>query len=402
MSGRGLSKSRLTRLRAVMRAHVEAGDVPGFVSAVSRSGEAHVDAIGNKALGGKEPIKRDAIFRIASVTKPIAAVAAMTLVEECKLRLDAPIDPFLPELADRKVLVRIDGPLDDTVPAERPVSLRDLLTCRMGLGTIMEPSKGFPIQRALEKSFVSTGPELPTAPSMDAYARDIGALPWIAHPGQRWMYDTPFDVLGILIERAAGKPFEAVLRERIFEPLAMKDTGFSVPENKLDRLVNIYRRNPETKQLDLFDDPANSQWSRPPGFASGGGGLVSTVDDCLAFGRMLLDYGVHGRERILSRPSVELMTTDHIPLEQKARSPFFPGFWDNTGWGFGVGITTKRSDLAGPVGCYGWAGGYGTLLHMDPHEDLVAVFLSQRVFDETGPSLAFTDFPTLAYQAIDD
>ncbi len=389
-------------MRSVLQAHVDAGDVPGLVDAVSRSGETHVDALGSKALGGEVPMRRDTIFRIASISKPITAVAALTLVEECKLRLDGPVDRFLPELADRKVLARIDGSLEDTVPAERPVSLRDLLTCRMGLGTLMEPSRDWPIQQAIDELSISTGPELPTAPSMDAYVRDVGSLPLMAQPGQRWIYDTSFDVLGVLIERAAGKPFETVLRERIFEPLGMKDTGFSVPAAKLDRLANIYRRDPDTKALELFDDPANSLWSRPPGFCSGAGGLVSTLDDCISFGRMLLDYGVQGRERILSRPSVELMTADHIPAEQKARSPFFPGFWDNTGWGFGVGIVTRRDELAGPIGCYGWAGGYGTSLHMDPHEDLVAVFLSQRVFDSDGPPLSFVDFPTLVYQAIDD
>ncbi|HKU41701.1 MAG TPA: serine hydrolase domain-containing protein [Polyangiales bacterium] len=384
-----------------MNAHAASGDVPGVVCAVSRSGETHVDLAGVAVLGAPEPMRRDTIFRIASLTKPISAVAALSLVEECKLRLDAPIDPYLPELADRKVLRRIDGPLHETVPAERPISLRDLLTCRMGLGTLVEPSSQYPIQQAIAKLSISTGPQLPSAASPEAFVRDVGSLPLMAEPGQRWIYDTSFDVLGVLIERAAGKPFEAVLRERVFEPLGMKDTSFSVPAAKLDRLAGIYQRSAASRQLEPFDDPKQSAWSRPPGFASGAGGLVSTVDDLLAFGRMLLDYGKHGRERVLSRPSVELMTCDHISPEQKARSTFFPGFWDTTGWGFGVGIVTRRDDHAG-LGCYGWSGGYGTLLHMDPHEDLVGVFLSQRVFDTSGPPVAYFDFLALAYQALDD
>jgi CubicO group peptidase (beta-lactamase class C family) len=402
MSGRGLSRARLARMQRVMAAHVANGDVPGLVSAISRSGETHVDAVGVRTLGGSEPMRRDTIFRMASVTKPMAAVTALTLVEECKLRLDEPVDKFLPELADRKVLKRIDGPLADTVPAERPVSLRDLLTCRMGLGTIMEPSSSYPIHHAIAKTSISTGPELPTAASMDAYIRDVGSLPWIHQPGQRWMYDTSFDVLGVLIERVEGKPLEAVMRERVFEPLGMKDTWFRVAPPKLDRFASCYQRNSDTGALELFDDPKNSAWTRAPGFSSAAGGLVSTVDDCIAFGRMLLDYGRRGRERILSRPAIELMTTDHITAEQKAASRFFPGFWDNTGWGFGVGIVTRRESLGGTIGSYGWSGGYGTMLHIDPREDLVGVFLSQRAFDSRGPGQSFTDFEPLLYQSLDD
>jgi CubicO group peptidase (beta-lactamase class C family) len=402
MSGRGLSKTRLARLRNVLATHVENGDVPGLVDAISRSGEAHYDTLGVKALETGELMRRDSIFRIASVTKPVAAVAALILVEECKLRLDTPIDAFIPELANRKVLKRLDGPLEDTEPAKRPINLRDLLTCRMGFGAIMEPSSEYPLQRAINDTSISVGPKLPTAATMDEYARDIGSLPWMHQPGRAWRYDTSFDVLGVLLERVAGRPLEAFMHERIFEPLGMKDTSFRIAPEKLPRLAACYLRNSDTRTLDVFDDPNKSEWSRPPGFCSCAGGLVSTVDDCLAFGRMLLDYGKHGRERILSRPSVELMTTDHITPEQKSVSPFFPGFWDNNGWGFGVGVTTRRDELASPVGSYGWAGGYGTLLHIDPREDLVGVFLSQRVFDESGLPLAFTDFPTLMYQSFDD
>lgn len=401
MSERGLSKRRLARLHEVMAQHIENGDVSGVVTGISRSGGAHVDALGVKTLGTRDAMRRDTIFRIASITKPIAAVAALTLVEQCKLRLDEPVDPFLPELANRNVLKRLDGPLDDTVPAQRPVSLRDLLTCRMGVGTIMEPSSEYPIHQAIAKLSLSMGPPLPTSTSMDEYVRDIGSIPWMHQPGQRWMYDTSFDVLGVLIERVAGKPLEAFMHERIFGPLGMKDTAFRVPATKLDRLASCYVRNAETRALEFFDDPKSSAWTRPPGLSSGAGGLVSTVDDCLAFGRMLLDYGKHGRERILSRPAVELMTTDHITAEQKAVSPFVPGFWDNTGWGFGVGIVTRRDELASSIGSYGWSGGYGTMLHIDPSEDLVGVFLSQRLFDASGPR-SYTDFSTLAYQALDD
>ncbi len=159
----------------------------------------------------------------------------------------------------------------------------------------------------------------------------------------------------------------------------MKDTGFHVPAAKLDRLATCYRTDAATGGLAVFDDARGGRFARPPVFESGAGGLVSTVDDYLAFGRMLLNMGRHGGERILSRPSVELMTTDHITPDQKARSAFFPGFWDSHGWGFGVAIVTRRDDLAAVPGRYGWDGGYGTSAYMDPREDMVAILMTQRL-----------------------
>jgi CubicO group peptidase (beta-lactamase class C family) len=400
MSSGGLSSARLGRLHDVMAGHVERGEVPGLVTLVSRRGEVHVDAIGVQAAGGSTPMRRDTIFRIASMTKPVTAVATMILVEECKLRLDEPVDRLLPELADRKVLTRLDGPLDDIVPAHRPISVRDLLTFRMGFGLIVEPSGEYPIQQAMNERQLAPGPNLPTAPSPDAWIRALGTLPLMNQPGEVWRYHTGSDVLGVLIERAAGQPLETLFRERIFEPLGMKDTGFSVPADKLDRLPPCYQANPETGEFDLFDAAADSRWSRPPGFPAGGGGLVSTVDDYLAFGQMLLDNGKLGRERILSRPSVELMTMDHLTPEQKAASPFFPGFWDSQGWGFGVSLVTRRNDVGAVPGQFGWAGGYGTAWTSDPREEMVAIVMTQLLFPQSmGIHL---DFWTSAYQAIDD
>ena len=164
-------------------------------------------------------------------------------------------------------------------------------------------------------------------------------------PGEAWMYNTGSDVLGVLIARAAGQPFETFLRERIFAPLGMHDTSFSVPAEKLDRFLPSYAANPETGALEQSDPAAGGQWSRPPAFPSGAGGLVSTVDDYLAFGQMLLNKGKHGSERILSRPAVEAMTTDQLTPAQKAGATDFLG--ENRGWGFGVSIVTKRDDLGG-------------------------------------------------------
>jgi CubicO group peptidase (beta-lactamase class C family) len=385
----------------VLSGYVERGEMPGLVALVSRRGEVHVDVIGNQTVGGSDPMRRDTIFRIASLTKPVTAAAAMILVEECKLRLDDPVDRLLPELADRKVLKRLDGPLDDTVPAKRPVSLRDLLTLRMGLGHMMVPPSGWPIQKAIDEIGILQGPPKPQElPGPDEWLRRVGTLPLMYHPGERWMYDLGLDVLGVLIARAAGQPLEAFMRERIFEPLGMKDTAFSVPTEKLRRLPGCYRGDPETGALEVYDDPGDSQWSRPPAFPSGAGGLVSTVDDYLAFCQMLLNSGRHGSDRILSRPSVELMTMDHLKPEQKVGMDIF--FGGNSGWGFGLSVATRRDDLAGVPGRFGWTGGLGTSGYSDPREGLAGILMTQRLMDSPEPARVFLDFWTSAYQAIDD
>jgi CubicO group peptidase (beta-lactamase class C family) len=182
----------------------------------------------------------------------------------------------------------------------------------------------------------------------------------------------------------------------------MKDTAFSVPEAKLDRLATCYQTDAGTGGLALFDEARGGKFARPPVFESAGGGLVSTVDDYLAFSRMMLNTGKHGNERILSRLSVELMTTDQVTAEQKAASPFFPGFWDSRGWGFGLSIITRRDDVAAVPGRFGWDGGYGTSGYSDPKEDMVAILMTQRVWDAAGTPTLYLDFWTQAYQAIDD
>src|SRR3989449_5609094 len=241
MSTGGLSKSRLGRMHDVMAGHVERGEAPGMVTLVSRRGEVHVDAIGMKAVGGSDPMRSDTIFRIASMTKPITAAATMILVEECKLRPDEPVERLLPELAERKVLKRLDGPLDDTVPANRPITVRDLLTFRMGIGLVLAPPDKYPILKAMQEQKVDVGPYLSTAPGPDAWIRGLATLPLMYQPGERWMYHTGSDVLGVLIARVSGQPLEKLFRERIFEPLGMKDTGFSVPAAKLGRLATCYQ-----------------------------------------------------------------------------------------------------------------------------------------------------------------
>ena len=219
-------------------------------------------------------------------------------------------------------------------------------------------------------------------------------------PGERWMYHTGADVLGVLVARASGRTFDVFLRERVSGPLGMKDTDFSVPASKLDRLAACYYANPESGALELFDDAgANSEWSRPPAFPLGGGGLVSTIDDYLAFGAMLLNKGMHGGKRILSTQSVASMTTDQLTPEQKANSVFFPGFFDNRGWGFGVGVVTGPDDISPIPGRFGWDGGFGTHWYSDPAKELVGILMTQRAIDALSPA---NDFWKAAYQAMVD
>jgi CubicO group peptidase (beta-lactamase class C family) len=327
----------------------------------------------------------------------------MILVEECRLRLDEPVDRLLPELSGRTVLQRLDGPVDDTVPAHRPISVRDLLTFRMGLGLVMAMPGTYPIQEAMEERLGRAGPPSPAGtPAADDWMRRLGSLPLVHQPGEAWMYNTASDVLGVLIARASGQALETFLRERIFEPLGMDDTGFSVPAGNLDRLATSYSANAETGALDVYDEPQDGQWSRPPAFPSGAGGLVSTVDDFAAFGQMLLDGGRHRSGRILSRPSVEIMTTDQLTPEQKAASAFAPGWFDGHGWGFGVSVLTRRDGLAGSVGTFGWDGGLGTSWSSDPREEMVTILMTQRAWTSPTPPDVRLDCWASAYQAIDD
>jgi CubicO group peptidase (beta-lactamase class C family) len=372
-------------MHEVMKGHIERGELPGLVTAVSRRGKVQVDPIGTKAMGAPDAMRRDTIFRISSMTKPITATAAMILVEDGKLRLDEPVDGLLPELAGRRVLKRLDGPLDDTVPARRAITLRDLLTFRMGFGIVWGPPDAYPIQRAANALRLGAfGPPKPLEPPPpDEWIRRFGTLPLMHQPGERWMYNTGAEVLGVLIARAAGKPFETFLRERIFDPLRMKDTSFSVPASKLDRLAASYiARDPfqhDASGTDPYDPIERSQWAQPPAFPSGGAGLVSTVDDYLAFGTMMLHRGALGSVRILSAAAVDAMTTDQLTVEQKAVSDVRPsGYWNNHGWGLGLAVVTGPDDFSANPGRFGWDGGLGTSWASDPNEDLVAILMTQR------------------------
>jgi CubicO group peptidase (beta-lactamase class C family) len=398
MPGTTFSTVGPRRLHRAMAAAVDRGDLPGVVTVLSRGSETVMDAIGTQAFGDPVPMRFDTIFRIASLSKPIAAAAAMILVEDGKLALDEPVDRLLPELANRRVLRRLDGPVDDTVPAVRPITVDDLLTLRMGIGAIMAPGE-YPIVQAMIEQRVAVGPFLPDAASPDAWIADLGRLPLMRQPGEAWLYDTGLTVLGVLIARASGRPLEDFMHQRVFAPLGMKDTGFSVPAGKLDRLAGSYMRDPATGQLGVFDPAGSaSRFSRPPGFPSASGGLVSTAGDYLAFAATMLNQGEHEGKRLLSKRSVELMTTDHITPRQKAVSPFGPGFWDKCGWGLGLSIV-HRPQPGEPRG-FGWLGGYGTAAHWDPHSGLIAILMTQRMMESPAAPQVFTDFWLAADAAI--
>jgi CubicO group peptidase (beta-lactamase class C family) len=386
-------------MHEVMAGHVDSGEVPGMVTLLARRGEVHVEALGTLAADGPAGVRRDSIFRIASMTKPVTAAAAMILVEECTLRLDDPVDPWLPELADRRVLRAPDADVGDTVPASRPISLRDLLTLRAGFGFIPAPPGTYPIQAAIEEAGVAPGPDIPDVPP-DELLRRYAGLPLFRQPGDAWLYHSAADVLGILVARASGAALGDFLRERLFEPLGMKDTGFFVPPRDVPRLATGYRRDHASGELVVFDEAAGGRFSRQQVFESGGSGLVSTADDYLAFLQMLLAGGSHQGRRILSRRSVELMTMNHLTPEQQEGGAVILG--ENQGWGFGMAVQTRRHDLWGTPGRFGWDGGYGTSAYADPREGLVGILLTQRMMDSPQPPPVFRDFWTSAYAALHD
>ncbi|MFG3437726.1 serine hydrolase domain-containing protein [Nonomuraea sp. NPDC047897] len=397
----------LRRLREVLTRHVDSGKIPGVVALVSRGGRTHVEAIGTMRHDGGAPMRRDTIFRMASTSKPVTIAAAMVLLDECRLRLDDPVDTLLPELADRQVLKRIDSPLDDTVPARRPITVRDVLASTFGLGMDMT-ALGTPILNAIFERGLT--PNLPVeVPEQDEWMRRLGELPLMHQPGEHWQYQISSDLVGVLVSRVTGQSFEEFLRERIFEPLGMRDTGFHVPADQIDRLPDAYAPDPASGEFLVWDQAKGGRWSEAPAFQGGGGGLVSTADDYHAYFRMLLNGGTHAGKRILSRPAVELMTTNRLSPEQNAARTALAvnnvhisfGQGQQGGWGYGMAVRTYRGDYA-PIGQFGWDGGAGTSAYADPVNQLTGLLLTQVGYSVPNPAHLMNDFWTTLYQAIDD
>src|SRR6476646_10037294 len=371
------------RLEEIVETAVARGDAPGVVAAVGRGGEGYVAAAGVMAVGGP-PMRPDTLFRIASITKPVTAAVVLSLAEDGLLGLEEPVDRLLPELADRRVLRRPDGPLTDTIEAERAVTTRDLLTFTWGFGMqgamFMAPEP-WPIVSAVEERELSSfGPASPdTTPEPDTFMARLGELPLLAQPGERWLYSAGSQVLGVLAARAAGAPFEDVMRERVLTPLGMDDTAFYA--NDTSRLATSYEN--VNGKLTVRDRP-DGQWSRPPRFPDGAAGLVSTAEDLLRFGRMLL---LPGGNPVLTAGTVAEMTSDQLTPAQQAR--VWPGFsfLGDRGWGYGVSVTEWG---------YSWEGGSGTVWANVPDQDLTVVVLTQRAFDETGPPAVCDEILTAA------
>jgi CubicO group peptidase (beta-lactamase class C family) len=387
-----LTTTGLDQLRAIGERYVANGHVPGLVVLIATGGQAHVEAIGTLATGGA-PVARDSLFRIASITKPVTGAATMALIEEGLIGLDEPVERLLPELADRRVLRQPAGPLDDTVPARRAITTRDLLTFTFGFGFVVEmfmSEEPVPIVVASDEARLSTfGPPDPAIqPDPDTWIAGLGSLPLIAQPGERWMYNTGASVLGVLAARAAGQSFGDVLRTRIFEPLGMTQTGFWTSET--GRLATAYRSAPGPDGRDGLEawDPPDGKYSRQPAFEDGAGGLVSTADDMLAFARMFL----RGGDPVLSADSVRAMTTDQLTPEQKARGGLGDDFFDGQSWSFCQAVQDN--------GTFGWDGGFGSTWRVDPVRDLVTIVLTQRMFDSSDLPLLHRELQEAAYAAL--
>jgi CubicO group peptidase (beta-lactamase class C family) len=311
------------------------------------------------------------------MTKPVLAAATMILVEDDVIDLEEPIHQLLPEVAGQRVLARVDGPLDETVPAHRPVTVEDLLTFRNGFGTLTEPTfdPPFPVVRAAAELDLELGAPYPrTSHDPDEWIRRFGTLPLMYQPGERWQYNVGTLILGVLLARAARQSLGDLLRERLFEPLGMTETGYWLPAERAAQLPAYYMTDPGSGKLTQPPTTSAEGWSKAPVFPSGSGGLVSTVDDFHTFARMLLRRGVHGGTRLLSKQSVELMTTNRLTEEQIGTAGVL---LDGAGWGFGMAVSVTSSGPGTRPGQYGWSGGYGTSWFNDPQEDLTAIALTQ-------------------------
>jgi CubicO group peptidase (beta-lactamase class C family) len=396
----GFDKQRIDRLAEVMARHVEQDDAGGAAWLAARDDDVEIGTAGVLTRGEAEPIRRDTRFRIASMSKPIAAVAALLLVEECRLRLDDPVDELLPELANRQVLLDPLGPIDGpTEPAVRPITVHDVLTFRLGYGMAFDWPWPQPFLDATVDLGMSTAPPEPLVPpDPDTWIALLGTLPLLHQPGARWLYHYGSDVLGVLIARAGGQPLERFLADRVFEPLGMRDTAFVASDPT--RLTSCYARDPETGAHACFDPPSG-QWAVKPAFPSAGGGLVSTVDDFFAFARMLLSGGLlPDGSRLLSRPSIEAMTTDQIGAAPGLPGPSFDG---SQGWGFGVSVQLRRVGLGRAVGSYGWDGGLGSSWANDPAERSLGIVLTTDMFTGAYPPPAVVqDFWTTVASSYDD
>src|SRR5215472_9475398 len=380
-AGGGTIAEVSTALRELLTHHVDAGTIPGGVALLG-AGDVEVVTAGVASIGGG-PMGQDAIMRIQSMTKVITSVAALRLVEAGRLELDQSLVDWLPELANRQVLRLPTAELDDTVPARRAITLRHLLTNTSGYGMVLQPS---PLQLAMALNGTEAGPE-PPAMGADEWLRRLAELPLAFQPGEGWRYHHSFAVLGILISRVTGRPLGEHLAEDVFGPLGMTDTALWVAEGKLDRLPAAYRHGDEG--LAEIEPAGGGFYARPPSFDVSHGELVCTARDYHRFARMLAEGGGINGQPLISADHLQQMTSDQVPAACKTADSFFPGFWDGTGWGFGVAVKTEGAQR----GRFGWSGGQGIDFFVDP-DGTVGILFTQVELGEDMWSLV-TQFQSL-------
>ena len=374
------------RLRAAVGGHVAEGELPGVIMAASQGGDVRVETVGT-ALPGGVALAPDAVVRISSMTKALTGALAMALVEEGALGPGDRVDRWIPELADRRVLRRVDGPPEDTVPADRPVTVEDLLTMRMGFGFVTDSA--CPVLDLAAQAGLGIGPPDPANPlTPDAWIARFAKLPLMQQPGADWMYDLAYGVLGVVLARAAGRPLDELMQDRLLGPLGMEDTGFAAPQHALERLIPCYTRDDEGRLVEFDAAAGASRWAARPAFPDARGGLVSTVTDYLRFARMLLAGGLaDDGTRVLAEESVAALTRDQLGPGQP-RSANARAFLGENGWGYGVEVITAQDSAQHTTEPrtlhYGWGGGLGTTWYSFPALDLAVVLVTQ-FFPPPGP-----------------
>lgn len=355
---------------------------PGAVVGLLRDNRISLFSAGHMESARLRPMPTDALFRISSMSKPLVALALLQLIEDGLVGLHDPVASWLPELAHPRVLQRIDGPLDETVPAETPITVEQLLSSRFGAGILAMPPGATPIQREIAKlGLLGFGPDDPANPmTSDEWIGHIGALPLLAQPGHSWFYNVSTLVQGILVARVTGKSLSEQIAERITIPLGMVDTGFLVPEEKRDRLTASY-----TGDMALTDESRSSAWLRKQQFEVS---MVSTAADYLAFARMLGNDGEGPNGRLIGRESLRWMLSDHLTPDQRDAGT---AFLDGRGWGYGVSVDANRQVTAELTGEIGWAGGLGTSWTSDLGQNSAIVVLGCRAIDHPDVYAAHVD-----------
>lgn len=395
----GLSSARLQHLdRHIQQRYLDSGRLPCALTLIERRGElAHLSLQGHMDVERARPLTQDALFRIYSMTKPITSVAVMMLVEEGRIALDDPVHRYIPQWRNLGVYEAGFIGTFRTRPAAAPMRIVDLLRHTSGL------TYGLQQRTNVDAAYRKFGFGDPAgAGTLEAMIEGLAKIPLEAPPGEVWNYSVATDVLGYLVGKVSGLPFEEFLRQRIFQPLGMVDTDFQVPAEKASRLAACYVATPEGR-MKLQDDPHDSSYLKPPPFVSGGGGLVSTAADYLRFCRMLLNGGVLDEARLLNPKTVELMTANHLPggkeLPDVSVSLFSEAGYAGVGFGLGFAVTTHpaRCLVPGTAGDFSWGGMASTYFWIDPREQLIVIFMTQLM-----PSTIYNlrrELRTLVYSA---